>query len=1107
MGESEPRADVRPVNWSEPGVSELPTGTVTLLLADIEGSTGLWQTCAPEMITAVKRLDTTLSQLVDAHHGVRPVEQGEGDSFVIAFDRASDAVACALALQRAPLTPIRLRVGLHSGEIQLRDDANYIGPTINRAARVRDLAHGGQTVLTAAVEQLVVDRLPPDAWLTDLGSHHLRDIARPERIFGLCHPDLRVDFPPLRSTSAAATPAFPILLTKFVGRTREIAELAELLREHRLVTLTGAGGVGKTRLAVQLAGQASDDAGGLWARPVHYVDLAPINDPDLVGAAIAKAFGLQDQFDRSSIDSVNARIADRRLLIVLDNCEHLLEESAAIVVALLGNCPNLRVLATSREPLRIASEVNWQVPSLGLADEAVELFTDRARQVRPDFTVNDGNVNAVHEICRRLDGMPLAIELAAARMRAMSASDICDSLNDRFMLLTGGARTAVRRQQTLRASVDWSHSMLAAAEATLFRQLAVFAGGFDLDAVVAVCGDGVMQRYHVLDQLTLLVDKSLVQADNAAERTRYRLLETIRDYALEKLVEAGETDALRRRHRDYYTALAAGLDAPACNDFRRVVANVETDIDNLRAAFAYSRECGERARALQMASSLLPLWEGRGQLREGLKWFAAIFDDEGFDLDAIEPALAIRALADKAVLDSLVAAFDTDKRAQRALALARELDDPALLARALTACGCVAGLDFDSAAEYFAEAGELARATGDDWRLSQILSRQAYLAAMEGDPVAASALGAEGADLAEALDDWPKAHVCRWAIGMAQMLSADLTGAIDTSRELFAACEATSDVLAMMLSLITQGCALIFRGDVAAAQDVGRSAISAGAELDAVLERAATTVLAMVAVANGDAPSARELGMKIWELPGVHRGSVAVSAVAMCAHVEGDLTRAQELADEAVATLAGWHKSWALCTRAYIAADLGDHDRSRRDAQQALAILADTQSRLCLPTILECLARAAVNDGSHADAARLLGAADAVSNRTGESRLPIYRAGYEAVVETCRNELGADAFKTAWADGAALSDEDAISYALRGRADRKRPATGWASLTPAELDVAGLVSEGLSNKDIAERLFISPRTVQAHLTHMYTKLGYNSRVQLAQEAVRQNNSS
>ncbi|MDT5173411.1 MAG: hypothetical protein QOG37_662, partial [Mycobacterium sp.] len=524
MGESDPRADAPPVNWSELGVTELPTGTVTLLLADVEGSTGLWQAHAGEMTAAVARLDATLSRLVTAHNGARPVEQGEGDSFVLAFTRASDAVACALALQLAPLAPIRLRIGLHSGEIQLRDEGNYIGPTINRTARVRDLAHGGQTVLTAAVEELVVDRLPSGVWLTALGSYQLRDIARAERVIQLCHPDLRVDFPPLRSSSSVVAQTVPVPLTSFVGRAAEIAELNRLLGEHRLITLTGAGGVGKTRLAVQLAAYLAEDIG----EPTHYVDLAPIADPDLVDGAVAKAVGLQDQPGRSTIDTVAARIADRQVLIVLDNCEHLLEVVAALVDALLSRCSAMRILATSREPLRAAAEVNWQVPSLALADEAIELFTDRARHVRPDFAVTGSNVEAVAEICRRLDGMPLAIELAAARMRALSAADIRDSLHDRFRLLTGGARTAVRRQQTLRASVDWSHSMLTHAESVLFRQIAVFAGGFDLDAAVAVCGGGIVQRYQVLDQLTLLVDKSLVQADQVADRTRYRMLETIR---------------------------------------------------------------------------------------------------------------------------------------------------------------------------------------------------------------------------------------------------------------------------------------------------------------------------------------------------------------------------------------------------------------------------------------------------------------------------------------------------------------------------------------------------------------------------------------------------
>jgi predicted ATPase/class 3 adenylate cyclase/DNA-binding CsgD family transcriptional regulator len=1098
MGESDPRADTPPMNWSDLGVSELPTGTVTLLLADVEGSTGLWQSRPAEMTEAVARLDATLSTLVDANNGVRPVEQGEGDSFVIAFARASDAVTCALALQRAPLAPLRLRIGIHTGEIQLRDAANYVGPTINRTARVRDLAHGGQTVLTAATEQLVIDHLPHGAWLSDLGSHQLRDLARPERIVQLCHSDLPIEFPPLRDPNSTAAQTFPVPLTSFVGRATEIAELRRLLGDHRLVTLTGAGGVGKTRLAIQVASNLADGIGVT----VHYVDLAPITDPDLVEAAVAQALGMPDQPGRSIVDTVAARIGDRQALIVLDNCEHLLEAAAALVVTVLSRCRGVRLLATSREPLHAAAEVNWQVPSLALTDEAVELFTDRARHVRPDFTITDGNIAVVTEICRRLDGMPLAIELAAARMRALSAAEIRDSLHNRFQLLTGGAHTAVRRQQTLRASVDWSHSMLTDAESVLFRRLAVFAGGFDLDAAVSVCGGVGVQRYQVLDQLTLLVDKSLVQADDIADHTRYRMLETIREYGLEKLGESGEAETVRARHRDYYTALAAELNAPARNNFRCCAARAEADIDNLRAAFAYCYERNEAATALRLASSLQPLWQGRGRLREGLSWFESVLNDDGFNPDAMDPAIYAGAIADKAVLDSLIAAIDSRPMAQRALEIARELGDSALLARTLTACGCIAGLDFDTAAPYFAEAIELCRTTGDDWRLSQILGWQAYLAAMAGDPVAASALGAEGADVADAIDDWLNLHLCRWSIGMAQMMRAELDGAIEIFRAVFRDCESDSNVLGMMLCLISEGCALFYRGDVAAARSVGRAAMTAGAELDVVLERGATTVLAMAAVADGDVVLARELGTKVWELPAVHRGSVAISAIALCAHAAGDLTKARELADEAVTTLAGWHKMLALSIRAYIAADGADNDQARRDIHQALAIATDTHGRLSLPAILECLARLAVDAGTHADAARLLGAADAMRRRTNEFRFPVHRDAYEKTIEACRHELGED-FSTAWAGGAALSTEDAISYALRGRGERKRPATGWASLTPTELDVARLVSEGLANKDIAERLFVSPRTVQAHLTHMYTKLGFTSRVQLAQEALRQ----
>ena len=509
-------------------VSELPTGTVTLLLADVEGSTRLWETQPDEMAAALGRLNDAVTGLVSSHDGVRPVEQGEGDSFVVAFARASDAVACALELQRAPLAPIRLRIGVHTGQIQLRDEGNYAGPTINRTARLRDLGHGGQTLLSGATEPLVVDWLPEDAWLTDLGTHPLRDLPRPERVVQLCHPDTCNDFPPLRTSKSVEKTNLPVQLTSFIGRGAQMDDVRRLLGDNRLVNLTGAGGAGKTRLAVEIAARFGAD----FRDGVHYVDLAPVTRAEVVPVAVARALGLPDQPGRSTVDSVVRSIGERRMLLVVDNCEHLLEPAASLSTELLGACPALRLLATSREPLGVPGEVTFLVPSLSIGDEAVDLFADRARRIRPDFAVTQNNSATVEEICRRLDGMPLAIELAAARVRALSLDEILGSLHDRFRLLTGGARTAVRRQQTLRASVDWSHALLTEPERVLFRRLAVFLGGFDLDAAQAVAGTTEVERYQVLDQLTLLVDKSLVVAENTSGRTRYRLLETVRQYAL-----------------------------------------------------------------------------------------------------------------------------------------------------------------------------------------------------------------------------------------------------------------------------------------------------------------------------------------------------------------------------------------------------------------------------------------------------------------------------------------------------------------------------------------------------------------------------------------------
>ena len=509
MSQINRRADTPLVDWSELAVSGLlPTGTVTLLLADVEGSTQLWETQPERMTAAFERLDRALSDLVATYGGVRPVEQGEGDSFVVAFARASDAVACALELQRAPLAPIGLRIGVHTGEVQLRDEGNYIGPTINRTARLRNLAHGGQTVLSGVTEALAVDTLPADAWLTDLGAHELRGVARAERVVQLCDPDLRNEFPPLRTPKSVAAQNLPVQLTSFVGRSAQMADLRKLLGDDRLVTLTGAGGAGKSRLAVEIAARIAPE----FRDCAWYVDLAPITDPAVVPVAVARALGLPDQPSRSTMDTLLRFVRDRQMLVVLDNCEHLLDASAELVIAFLGGASGLSVLATSREPIGVSGEVTWRVPSLSVSDEAIELFADRARLARTSFTVTDENAGAVTEICARLDGMPLAIELAAARVRALSPAEILDGLRDRFRLLTGSARTAVRRQQTLRASVDWSHALLTEPERVVFRRLAAFLGGFDLDAAQVVAAGGDVERYQILDVLTLLVDKSLVVA-------------------------------------------------------------------------------------------------------------------------------------------------------------------------------------------------------------------------------------------------------------------------------------------------------------------------------------------------------------------------------------------------------------------------------------------------------------------------------------------------------------------------------------------------------------------------------------------------------------------
>jgi predicted ATPase/class 3 adenylate cyclase/DNA-binding CsgD family transcriptional regulator len=1093
-------ASMSEIGWNHPDMdadmSELPTGTVTLLLADVEGSTRLWETQPEAMQAAVGRLDRTLSDAVATHGGVRPVEQGEGDSFVIAFPRAADGVACALELQRAPLAPIKLRIGVHTGDVQLRDEGNYIGPTINRTARLRDLAHGGQTVLSGATEPLVIDQLPPDVSLIDLGTHPLRDLPRPERVVQLCHPDLHNEFPALRTVNTLATEHLPTQLTSFIGRRREMTGIRDALADNRLVTLTGAGGAGKTRLAVQIAANAATDyPDGVW-----YVDLAPITHPDVVPVTVARALGLPDQPGQPTMDVLLRFIRDRQMLMLVDNCEHLLDASAAMITGLLGACPALTLLTTSREPIGVAGEVSWRVPSLSLADEAIELFSDRARRTKPEFRVTADNANTVTEICRRLDGLPLAIELAAARVRALSLTEIRDSLHDTFRLLTGGARTSVRRQQTLRASVDWSHALLSEPEQVLFRRLAVFFGGFDVDAAQSVAGSGDVERYQVLDQLTLLVDKSLVVADdNPHSTTRYRLLETVRQYAQEKLGESREGDAVRVRHRDHYTAVAALVDTPTADHERRIEW-AETEMDNLRGAFAWSLENSDAELALELASSLQPLWLTRGRIQEGLAWLGTALADEGTQSPGLSSA-RVRAAANRALLLSFLGTNENNDEIERIVVMARERGDESLLALALTACGMCSAYDTEAARQHFAEAAGIARGLGDLRALGQIRAQEALAAFIGDGPVAeVRAAAEEGLRIADGIGDGFVSRQCRFALGWAQMFSSDLPGAAVQFGQLLDETVSARDAMFSMYALVMQAYALSYAGDVAGALAAAEAAMHHASELFDYYEGPVYTALAHAHLAAGDATAAWEAYQAALRCSGMDlRIASTYDWAALAALACGDLTVARRLADDVVSVTKGCGLSLTLTSRAYVEIAQGEPDAAARDASDALDLAARLGSDLTVPFALDCLAMVAGDADNHLTATRLFGAAEAARSRMGMARIKVLDAATEARVAALRDAMGEADFDAAWGEGAALTLAEAIAYAQRGRGARNRPSSGWASLTPAELDVVGLVCEGLGNKDIAARLFVSPRTVQAHLTHVYNKLGLTSRVQLAQE--------
>ncbi|HLG01048.1 MAG TPA: adenylate/guanylate cyclase domain-containing protein [Acidimicrobiia bacterium] len=610
----------------------LPTGTVTFLFTDIQGSTRLWEEHPADAASMIARHDEIFDQVVSTHQGINVKPRGEGDSRFAVFSRATDGVTAILAFQRRVSEepwphPLAVRAALNTGEADVRD-GDYYGPPVNRCARIRGVAHGGQTLLSESTAELVTDSLPEGAMLKDLGTHRLKDLSRPQRLYQLCHADLADDFPHLASLDALPT-NLPAQLTSFVGREQELADVRRLLETARLVTLTGAGGVGKTRLALQVAADVIE----AYPRGVWFADLASISDPDVVPATVARAIGMGTSGEGATADLLAEYCGSGMALIVLDNCEHLLAACAELAERLLMACPAIRILATSREALGVAGEAAWRSPSLSLPEpgvqteqsEAVRLFIDRARLADSTVEFQDpDDLETVAHICRRLDGIPLAIELAATRASTMSAGEISARLDDRFRLLVGGRRTVLERQQTLRAAIDWSHEPLDATERAVFRRLSVFVGGFTLDGAEAVCGGDGVEEVEIVDLVRRLAEKSLLVVERRSTGTRYRMLDTIRQYAREKLLDSGESPVVHTAHRDFYLDMATRAEAELLGADQAAWFRVlRAEADNVRAALAWTEGDPEAADDfLRFASALWRFWYVH-DIREGGRCLAA----------------------------------------------------------------------------------------------------------------------------------------------------------------------------------------------------------------------------------------------------------------------------------------------------------------------------------------------------------------------------------------------------------------------------------------------------------------------------------------------------
>ena len=999
-----------PIPSSQNTKRELPTGTVTFLFTDIEGSTKLAQQYPEAMPAMITRHNEILTQVFGSHHGY--VFQIIGDSFAVAFHNVKDALNAAIQAQRNlhqenwNPAPIKVRMGIHTGAAQLQIDSKdtpYSGyATLALTQRIMSAGHGGQILISSASENLLRGQLPKDAALRDMGEKNLKDIFLPERIYQLNVPDLPSEFAPLK-TNEKIRHNLPLQLTTFIGREKEVKQIKQRMEKNRLVTLTGSGGIGKTRLSIQVASELlAEYPIGVWL-----VELAPLTDPALVPQSVCAALGVTPEGGDSALDALINYMHSKKILLVVDNCEHLIDACAQLCDSLLHACPELRIIASSREALGIEGENAYRVPSLSLPNpksglrvieesEAVRLFMERATTILPEFEMTEVNAPAIAQICQRLDGIALAIELAASRVKMLKVEQIATRLDDAFRLLTGGSRTALPRQQTLRALIDWSYNLLSDDEKVFLRRLSIFMGGWTLEAAEAVCGNA-----DALDLLTHLVDKSLVSVDfEHGDEPRYYLLETVRQYAREKLVESEEAIQLRDAHLAYFLKTAERI-APELTTRKMPYwcDYLEVEYPNLKAALEWAQEHDVEV-GLRLSNALYEFWYIRGEYRkEALEWFEK-FLNIGIAKRNMTRAWALFyscnlsiGMASKNVDSTRI------KYLEGSLLLARELGEHACVSRALALWGrheTVLG-NFVSANEYLIQSLTEARLAGNHRLIGFSIYRLGSMAFNQGDHKEAGKLIKESVEIFRNVGDLTSWGFALNLLGIMNAQHGDWMSAQGYYEEALALAEEAHD-------RSNTSCYLMNLGNLALGLgDPDRAFL--------LLDQACKLVQ--------NTPDDDFLGGTLGAL-----GEVA--------RFQGNFDQAAAYYRESlVLPQLDKDKIPSYCGLADVKRLQGQVAEAKQLLLNALNLLSNEYARnIYTGDVIPVVAYCAADQQKSNQAVSLFGWVDAWNKTKGIIWPPVYQAEFDRYLAQAREGLSESEFNTAWVEGQSMSQEQVLALAM-----------------------------------------------------------------------------